>query len=111
MKMELRLRSMLLSVQQGESELQRQDQSLTSCRFDTSWVPRIPIIANGRNVQDIMRDGPLSYLSVAVPESQYSHIPAVYHQFSDLLLCCSSELLDGSWAVRAPGPWLIHTSH
>ncbi|CAH0020174.1 unnamed protein product [Clonostachys rhizophaga] len=36
--------------------------------FDTSWVPRIPIIANGRNVQDIMRDGPLSYLSVAVPE-------------------------------------------
>ncbi|KAF2652919.1 cyclohexanone monooxygenase [Lophiostoma macrostomum CBS 122681] len=36
--------------------------------FDTSWVPRIPIIANGRNAQDILRDRPISYLSVALPE-------------------------------------------
>ncbi|KAH8890173.1 FAD/NAD(P)-binding domain-containing protein [Thozetella sp. PMI_491] len=36
--------------------------------FDTTWVPRIPIIANGKNVQDIMRERPISYLSVAMPE-------------------------------------------
>ncbi|OAP57929.1 hypothetical protein AYL99_08667 [Fonsecaea erecta] len=36
--------------------------------FDTSWVPRFPIVANGLNVQDIQRKRPISYLSMAVPE-------------------------------------------
>lgn len=37
--------------------------------FDTSWVPRFPITAHGRNLQDVWREqGPLSYLGVGVPE-------------------------------------------
>lgn len=43
---------------------------LTECRFDTSFVPRFPIIANGRNVQDIQRKRAISYLAMAVPESK-----------------------------------------
>jgi hypothetical protein len=37
--------------------------------FDTSWVPRFPIKAHGKNLQDVWaQEGPLSYLAVAVPE-------------------------------------------
>lgn len=39
-------------------------------RFDTSWVPRFPIVARGRNVQDIQKDKPISYLSIGIPESK-----------------------------------------
>lgn len=37
--------------------------------FDTSWVPRFPVKAHGKNLQDTWReDGPLSYLGVGVPQ-------------------------------------------
>ncbi|KAH0844333.1 putative sterigmatocystin biosynthesis monooxygenase stcW [Fonsecaea pedrosoi] len=36
--------------------------------FNTSWVPRFPIIANGINLQDIYRKTPVSYLGVAAPQ-------------------------------------------
>ncbi|KAG0652128.1 sterigmatocystin biosynthesis monooxygenase stcW [Hyphodiscus hymeniophilus] len=36
--------------------------------FDTTWVPRFPIVARGKNVQDLLRARPLSYLAIAVPE-------------------------------------------
>ncbi|KAK7214878.1 hypothetical protein V2G26_002881 [Clonostachys chloroleuca] len=55
----------VLNVDGVEAEV---DIIICATGFDTSWVPRIPIIANGKNVQDIMRDRPISYLSVAVPE-------------------------------------------
>lgn len=35
--------------------------------FNTSWVPRFPIIANGRNLQDIYSQNPLGYLGIAAP--------------------------------------------
>jgi cation diffusion facilitator CzcD-associated flavoprotein CzcO len=37
--------------------------------FNTTWVPRFPIIANGRNLQDIYKStrAPLSYLGVSTP--------------------------------------------
>ncbi|KAM3417956.1 hypothetical protein BST61_g6168 [Cercospora zeina] len=35
--------------------------------FDTSWVPRFPIVANGVNLQDIYREKPVGYLGVAAP--------------------------------------------
>jgi hypothetical protein len=41
--------------------------------FDTSWVPRFPIVANGKNVQDIEARSPISYLSIGVPESKLQH--------------------------------------
>ncbi|KAL1865924.1 hypothetical protein VTK73DRAFT_5008 [Phialemonium thermophilum] len=37
--------------------------------FDTSWVPRFPVVARGKNLQDVWRGKtPLSYLAVGVPE-------------------------------------------
>ncbi|EXJ66168.1 uncharacterized protein A1O5_10784 [Cladophialophora psammophila CBS 110553] len=36
--------------------------------FDTSWVPRFPIVHDGKNVQDFMRERMLSYISYAIPE-------------------------------------------
>ncbi|KAK5052671.1 hypothetical protein LTR84_002536 [Exophiala bonariae] len=36
--------------------------------FNTSWVPRFPIVAKGKNVQDIQKDKPISYLSIGIPE-------------------------------------------
>jgi hypothetical protein len=37
--------------------------------FDTSWIPRFPVHAHGKNLQDVWaKDGPLSYLAVGVPE-------------------------------------------
>lgn len=38
--------------------------------FNTSWVPRFPIEANGKNVQDLHASKALSYLSVGVPDSE-----------------------------------------
>ncbi|ETS76642.1 hypothetical protein PFICI_12029 [Pestalotiopsis fici W106-1] len=38
-------------------------------RFDTTWVPRIPIVAMGKNVQEIIRAKQILYLSMAMPET------------------------------------------
>lgn len=35
--------------------------------FNTTWVPRFPIIANGVNLQDQYRNNPLSYLGLGAP--------------------------------------------
>ncbi|KAL1967003.1 hypothetical protein VTN77DRAFT_3527 [Rasamsonia byssochlamydoides] len=38
-------------------------------RFDTSWIPRFPLVARGKNLQNIWRtQGALSYLAAAVTE-------------------------------------------
>lgn len=39
-------------------------------RFDTSWVPRFPIVANGVNLQDMWRKDLASYLSIGAPYSK-----------------------------------------
>lgn len=36
--------------------------------FDTSWVPRFPIIANGINLQDLYSKRPIGYLGVGAPK-------------------------------------------
>jgi cation diffusion facilitator CzcD-associated flavoprotein CzcO len=36
--------------------------------FNTTWVPRFPIVANGKNLQDMYARNPLSYLGIAAPE-------------------------------------------
>ncbi|KAJ5577120.1 hypothetical protein N7535_004046 [Penicillium sp. DV-2018c] len=41
--------------------------------FDTSWIPRFPIQANGHNLADLWRERPTSYISVAAP-----HMPNYY---------------------------------
>ncbi|KAJ3536866.1 hypothetical protein NM208_g6542 [Fusarium decemcellulare] len=38
--------------------------------FDTSWIPRYPVVANGFSVADMWKEEALAYLSIAVP-----HIP------------------------------------
>jgi cation diffusion facilitator CzcD-associated flavoprotein CzcO len=35
--------------------------------FNTTWIPRFPIIANGQNLQDMYRQNPLSYPGLAAP--------------------------------------------
>lgn len=36
--------------------------------FNTSWVPRFPIIARGINLQDLYSDKPIGYIGVAAPK-------------------------------------------
>ncbi|TAQ87444.1 hypothetical protein B7494_g4224 [Chlorociboria aeruginascens] len=36
--------------------------------FDTSWIPKFPIVANGKSVQDIYAKKAVSYLSIGVPD-------------------------------------------
>ncbi|EXJ69271.1 uncharacterized protein A1O5_07307 [Cladophialophora psammophila CBS 110553] len=36
--------------------------------FNTTWIPRFSIIANGKNLQDMYKENPLSYLGIAAPE-------------------------------------------
>jgi len=43
--------------------------------FDTSWVPRFPIVHDGKNAQDFMRERTLSYISYAIPEGSFHHTP------------------------------------
>lgn len=38
--------------------------------FNTSWIPRFPIVANGYNVQDLWAKKIVSYLSIGVPHSK-----------------------------------------
>ena len=44
--------------------------------FDTSWKPRLPIVANGRNVQNFHSKRIVSYLSIGVPDSEFLTIPS-----------------------------------
>ena len=43
------------------------DVILCATGFDTSWVPRFPIIANGINLQDMWSSKLESYLSIGAP--------------------------------------------
>ncbi|KAF2483098.1 FAD/NAD-P-binding domain-containing protein [Neohortaea acidophila] len=43
------------------------DAILLATGFDTSWVPRFPIIAHGTNLQDVYKERPVGYLGVAAP--------------------------------------------
>ncbi|EXJ87185.1 hypothetical protein A1O3_04144 [Capronia epimyces CBS 606.96] len=44
------------------------DAIILATGFNTTWVPRFPIIANGKNLQDLYRQDALSYLGVAAPQ-------------------------------------------
>lgn len=43
------------------------DAIILATGFNTSWVSRFPIIAKGKNLQDIYTQTPLSYMGVAAP--------------------------------------------
>ncbi|KAL6242210.1 hypothetical protein RBB50_010758 [Rhinocladiella similis] len=47
---------------------QQVDAIIFATGFDTTWVPRFPIVANGKNLQDIYAEKPLGYFGVAAPE-------------------------------------------
>jgi cation diffusion facilitator CzcD-associated flavoprotein CzcO len=47
---------------------QEVDVIILATGFNTKWVPRFPILARGRNLQDMYRKNALSYLGVAAPE-------------------------------------------
>lgn len=51
-----------------EGNEQEVDALIFATGFDTSWVPRFPIIAHGKNLQDVYAENPLGYLGVAAPE-------------------------------------------
>ncbi|KAL2831026.1 steroid monooxygenase [Aspergillus pseudoustus] len=62
--------------------------------FDTSWIPRFPILAHGKNVQDLHREKLLSYLSIAVPDiPNYFTICGPYGPFGHGSYIAMSELL------------------
>lgn len=45
------------------------DAIICATGFDTSWIPRFPVVVNGANLQDTWsQEGVTSYLSVAVPD-------------------------------------------
>ncbi|KAF9889081.1 hypothetical protein FE257_008058 [Aspergillus nanangensis] len=52
----------------GDGEDIEVDVIICATGFDTSWVPRFPILHDGKNVQDFMRERTLSYLAMAIPE-------------------------------------------
>ena len=58
--------------------------------FNTSWVPRFPIIADGINLQDLYRDKPIGYLGVAAPR-----MPNV--RLSNILSLSTATSLDDGW--------------
>jgi len=49
-------------------EEQEVDVIILATGFNTTWIPRFPIIANGKNLQDMYARNPLSYLGIAAPE-------------------------------------------
>lgn len=62
--------------------------------FDTSWVPRFPLVANGKNLQEEWsKKAALSYLAVGVPDipNYFSFAGPVCctltRHFRDLLTC------------------------
>lgn len=50
----------------GEEE--EVDVIILATGFNTTWVPRFPIVANGTNLQDMYAKNPLSYLGIAAPK-------------------------------------------
>ncbi|KIW87177.1 uncharacterized protein Z519_12288 [Cladophialophora bantiana CBS 173.52] len=62
--------------------------------FDTSWIPRFPIIAHGKNVQDMHKEKLISYISLAVPDiPNYFTICGPYGPFGHGSYIAMSELL------------------
>lgn len=47
---------------------QEVDVIILATGFNTSWVPRFPIVANGMNLQTLYADKPIGYLGVAAPQ-------------------------------------------
>lgn len=43
------------------------DAIILATGFNTSWVPRLPIISNGSDLQDVYTKRPISYLGIAAP--------------------------------------------
>jgi cation diffusion facilitator CzcD-associated flavoprotein CzcO len=56
----------------ASGEEQEVDVIICATGFNTSWIPRFPIQANGKNVQDLQARKPVSYLAIGVPESKWS---------------------------------------
>jgi len=46
---------------------QEVDVVILATGFNTTWVPRFPIVANGKNLQDIYRQKSLGYLGLTAP--------------------------------------------
>jgi cation diffusion facilitator CzcD-associated flavoprotein CzcO len=44
------------------------DAIICATGFDTSWIPKFPIIANSKDLREVWKDHALSYLAVGVPE-------------------------------------------
>lgn len=59
--------------------------------FDTSWLPRFPFVANGKDLRDFWSgdEGVTSYLSIGVPEfpNHFSFCGKLY----SVDVCCSRE--------------------
>ncbi|OGM39642.1 hypothetical protein ABOM_011452 [Aspergillus bombycis] len=62
--------------------------------FDTSFIPRFPIVAHGSNLQDVFRERLISYLSIAIPAfPNYFTIAGPYGPFGHGSYMPVSELL------------------
>lgn len=58
--------------------------------FDTSWVPRFPLIANGKNLQEEWsKKAALSYLAVGVPDipNYFSFAGPVCYDLDTTIFC------------------------
>jgi cation diffusion facilitator CzcD-associated flavoprotein CzcO len=67
------------------------DAIICATGFDTSWIPRFPIRAHGKDLRDIWsKSGALSYLAVAVPE--FPNYFCFAGPVSALVYSCSTEL-------------------
>lgn len=74
-------------VDQGGTEHDL-DVLICATGFDTSWQPRFPLVAHGRDLREAWKPengGVTSYLAIGVPEyvSDDFHRPRVYSEY-----CC-----------------------
>lgn len=66
------------SVRQGKSRIIPEPgcKDLTEpqlCSFNTSWIPRFPVEANGHSIANMWAKEAISYISLGVPHSMQSY--------------------------------------
>lgn len=80
------------------------DSDLCYSGFDTSFIPRFPVIAHGVNVQDRWKDYPVdAYMSIAVKDTPNARILCYSIAFLWLTLFTVPDVLRSTWSDR---PWL-----
>lgn len=80
--------------------------------FNTSWIPRFPVEANGHSIAEMWAKEATSYISIGVPHSKRSLLHLIHQVVIRVVTdnvspLFSAQLLHDGWTIWTTGPRII----